>query len=233
MASTNSIRSINDLQEYAFSILEPVLDRSGHVLYSNAASLRKGPVYLLGHNPGGSSEDQAENTIRASLSALPDKKLNNYVDEAWKTASGRSWSKGSAPLQRRVVWLLRELGFQPRDVPASNLIFARSEDVAGSSFGQLADLCWQVHEAILRIVQPRLLLVFGNSQPSPYSFLRQKYGMSDEVTFESGHGSWQCRAFRTKAGMVVVGLPHLSRYNIIGKSAVITWIRGVGRLQTT
>ena len=110
------MKTIGKLRELALSALEPILDRSGYVLYSDAASLRKGPVYLLGHNPGGSPEDQSANTIRASLDALPTKTINNYLDEAWQMASGRSFSRGQAPLQRRVVWLLQELGLPKLNV---------------------------------------------------------------------------------------------------------------------
>ena len=187
-------------------------------------------MYLLGHNPGGSPDDQAANTVRASLEAMPTKTLNNYLDEAWQTASGRSYSKGQAPLQRRVVWLLQELGLRPREVPASNLIFVRSIDVSGILFGELADLCWEVHETILDIVRPRLLVVFGNSEPSPYTYLFEKFNPTGEETIESGHGNWLCRAFRVDGGLSVVGLPHLSRYNIIGKTAVVNWTKKYGAL---
>ena len=213
-----------EIAAYATDQLRPVLANSGYVLYSDAKSLQPCPVCLLGHNPGGSPDDQADATVRASLEALPGKTLNNYLDEAWTTASQRSWSKGQAPLQRRVVWLLQQLGLSPRRVPCSNLIFVRSIDVTGSSFKELSDLCWQVHEQILEIVAPKLLLVFGNSDPSPYSYLSEKLGSTDERTCESGHGNWQCRSFHSR-DYTVVGLPHLSRYNVIGKHDVIRWIK--------
>jgi len=209
----------------ALEVLYPILDRSGYVLYSDAKSLKPCPVYLLGHNPGGSPIDQATATIRASLDTLPSKAINNYLDEAWTTASGRSWPRGQAPLQRRVVWMLGQLGLDPRKVPCSNLIFARSVDVSGSAFLQLSDLCWRVHAELLQVVRPKLLLVFGNSEPSPYTYLREKWSGSSEATIDSGHGNWLCRSFRGPNEFTVVGIPHLSRYNIIGKSAVMNWIR--------
>ena len=192
---------------FATRHLDTVLDRSGYVFYSDAKSLAPCPIYLLGHNPGGSPEDQADATVRASLAALPDKTLNNYLDEAWVTATGRSWSNGQAPLQRRVVWLLQQLGFEPRAVPSSNLIFVRSVDVLGSAFQELSDLCWPVHEYVMGIVQPKLLLVFGNSNPSPYTYLAEKFAPRGEHTELSGHGNWLCRAFTTSTGLTVVGLP--------------------------
>lgn len=213
-----------EIATFATDHLTSVLGESGYVLYSDAKSLQPCPVYLLGHNLGGSPKDQADATVRASLEELPGKTLNNYLDEAWTTASQRSWSKGQAPLQRWVVWLLQQLGLSPRSVPCSNLIFVRSIGVSGSSFRELSDLCWVVHEQIIDIVVPTLLLVFGNSDPSPYSYLSERLGSTNESSCESGHGNWLCRSFGSR-DYTVVGLPHLSRYNVIGKHDVVRWIK--------
>ena len=218
-----SMTKAQHIASLAEVILQPILAKSGIVLYSDAKSLQSCPIYLLGYNPGGSPEDQSDATISSSLKDLPTKQTNNYLDEEWTTASGRSWSKGEAPLQRRVVRLLQQLGFNPRNVPCSNLIFVRSVDVSGISLA-MADLCWKVHEQILEIVMPKLILVFGNSTPSPYQFLKEKYSPLKEELFPSGHGNWMCRSFKTN-GLTVVGLPHLSRYSIIGKHNVIQWIK--------
>jgi len=168
-------------------------------------------------------EDQAEATVRASIDALPTKTMNNYLDEAW-AATQKSWPKGEAPLQQRVVWLLEQLGLNPRKVPCSNLIFVRSAEIAGLPFNELADLCWKVHERILKIVSPKILLVFGNSEPSPYTYLYERLSPTEEKTFPSGHGNWSCRSFNAK-GVTVIGLPHLSRYKVIGKDEVVNWIK--------
>jgi hypothetical protein len=98
------------IAEFAREQLQSVASLSGYVLYSPAETLRKGQVYLLGHNPGGSPEAQAAETIQSSLDALENKTINNYLDEAWTMASGRSFPIGGAPLQRRVDWLLTSLG---------------------------------------------------------------------------------------------------------------------------
>ena len=54
------------------------------------------------------------------------------------------------------------LGLDPRSVAASNLILVRSRDAAGSRFGQFAELCWPVHQEILRLIRPRLVIAYGN-----------------------------------------------------------------------
>lgn len=102
--------------------LQSILRMSGQVLYSAASTLRPGPSYLLGHNPGGDANNRALLTVGGSLDDLPANTINSYLDTRW---SGRL-SIGSSPLQQRVKWLLSELGVDPRDVAASNLIFPRS-----------------------------------------------------------------------------------------------------------
>lgn len=202
--------------------LADVLELSGEVLYSAAATLVPGPVYLLGHNPGGDSANPALSTVGSSLAELPTKTINSYLDTLW---SGRQ--VGQAPLQRRVIWLLRGLDVDPRSVAASNLIFARSRDAAGSRFDQFAGLCWPVHQEILRVVAPRLVISYGNSGQSPYQFLRRRVGVQGDVeeTYPSGHGSWRCRSFVAVSGYRVVGLPHLSRYDISAHPDVLNWIK--------
>ncbi|MGI9076267.1 MAG: hypothetical protein ACR2G6_02915 [Gemmatimonadaceae bacterium] len=205
----------HELAAFGRQHLSTLLGMSGEVLYSGADTLRAGDVYLLGHNPGGDSLNPALPTVGSSLAELPTKSINSYLDTQW---SGRD------TLQRRVIWLLSELEFNPRTVAASNLIFARSRDAATSQFETFAKLCWPVHERILEIVKPRLILVYGNSGSSPFSFLRQKFGTASWEDFPSGHGDWMCRRFEVPGRFNVVGLPHLSRYDITSHRSVIDWI---------
>lgn len=208
-----------EVADFARAQLEPVLGKSGGILYSAAATIRPYPVYLLGLNPGGSPE-RVMNTVRASIDALQSKTTNSYLDESWAGSP-----VGEGRLQRRVRWLLEALGHEPRDVPASNLIFVRSRDAKGIDFERIANTCWPVHEKILKIVRPRLVLVFGNSGISPYSFLFRKYGATVEQTQPSGHGSWLCRSFEVPGHFRVAGLPHLSRYKVIGHEHVVKWLK--------
>jgi hypothetical protein len=207
--------------------LEPLLDLSGEVLFSAVDTMRQGDLYICGLNPGGTGHAPHHHTIREDLQMLPYKTSNNYLDESW-----RGYPRGTSPLQLRLQWLVRELGYDLREVCASNLIFARSRGEDDSGYPAYARICWPVHERILRIVRPKMLLVFGNEfgerARSPFQFLHQHsvlYSSIDSIC--SGHGNWKCRAFLTElAGqpVVVVGLPHLSRYKVIGKAQVVEWI---------
>jgi hypothetical protein len=54
--------------------LRSELTLSGEVLYSAAATLRQGPAYLLGHNPGGDPDDLTLPTLGRSLDELPSRR---------------------------------------------------------------------------------------------------------------------------------------------------------------
>lgn len=199
------------------------LRESGELLYSAASTLRRGELYLLGHNPGGDANDPSLPQLGRTLADLATKDWNSYL-VSW---NGRS--PGQAPLQRRVTWLLQQLGAEPRKVAASNLIFMRSRDAAGSRYRDYSALCWPIHEQILEIVRPRLLLAYGNGALSPYRFLLALYGFPAEEVRPSGHRPWVCRSFVVPGRFRVVGVPHLSRYDISAHRDVASWIKTLPR----
>lgn len=128
--------------------------------------------------------------------------------------------------------MLEKMGYQPREVCSSNLIFIRRRDYRGVEYS-LADVCWPIHDEIIGTVKPNLIIAFGNSATSPYDYLRNKFyaGCRDE-SIPSGHGSWVVRGFDTVINgknTCVIGLPHLSRYSPIGKHNAIEWIKMIGR----
>ncbi|HZL78534.1 MAG TPA: hypothetical protein VFC17_06750 [Candidatus Limnocylindrales bacterium] len=208
-------------------MLDPkILDSNGRFLYSTADTLCRGKIYLLGLNPGGDprkwSKGNREGNVRYSFKYLPQAKCA-YLEEWDKPA-------GQHPLQKRICWLMQELKFDIKKVCANNLIFLRSQSAAKlNNFQELADLCWLAHEFILRIVRPKLMLVYGNLAVSPFNYL-EKIAKNKTVTqiYPSGHGNWNCRFFCGElAGLkvTVIGLPHLSRFDITKHPRVAAWIR--------
>lgn len=114
-----------------------------------------------------------------------------------------------------------------RAVCASNLIFFRSKREGGVDCPKDACECWSIHELILQVVKPKLIVAFGNGEGgSTYSYLRNKFcekKKHGEKTQCSDHSNWKVKSFQgwLKAGsadinhdMWVAGLPHLSRYAI-------------------
>ncbi|UOB05885.1 uracil-DNA glycosylase family protein [[Acidovorax] ebreus] len=214
----------HDIPEIAARSLDGQLDQSGAFLYSSHETIKPGEIYFLGLNPGG----QGGVSLRERLATLLSREENAYLDEAWDNGGG-SYKPGEAPLQKRVGWLLSQLGADTRDVLSTNLIFMQSRDASGVSI-EHAKLCWPVHEALLSIVRPRLILTFGNSSFSPYGYLHALYGGSQRYA-PSGHGDWSVKGFNAQMSwgeVFVAGLPHLSRYDPTDKHHVVDWIKNGG-----
>src|SRR5690606_35182845 len=91
----------SDIQRIARGSLSEVLNESGSILYSSHQTLRKGDIYLLGFNPGGTEGDPLNNAITDLMRTTE----NAYLDQNW-SGNHRTYGNGQAPLQKRVVWLL-------------------------------------------------------------------------------------------------------------------------------
>ena len=187
------------------SILAPIAQRKGEVLYSAAEFLRPSKVYLLGYNPGQGGPDT---TVEEHLKTSFERTDNAWLDEKWK--DGRP-----SPLQNRMKKLFEWAGLDLRSTPSSNLIFAMSNDAQHADY-RLAKVCWPAHQAILEIVQPSTLIVFGNGEDqSPFAFIRDMY-RGDEKQPKHLYGAFSLKRLTTVIDgrhTTVIGLPHLSRYS--------------------
>lgn len=218
----------NELPALAENCLAGFLAQSGAILYSGHDTLRRGDVYLLGFNPGGGDDGTLK--LSGSIANMLVSTENKYLDEVWGDVESRK--EGEAPLQKRVQWLLEAIGLKTRDVCASNLIFVQSRKAEHVDYAAMAKACWPVHEAIIEIVRPRLILAYGNSEVSPYRYLHNIVGgIEDNISIlpDAMHGNWRVRGFATNiAGQqtYVAGLPHLSRYDPRGNAGIVSWLRG-------
>ena len=216
-----------ELPDFARKTLKHLLRKDGEVIYSAHHTLQKGDIYLLGLNPGGVGYVAIDDHIDGMLQ----RKTNSFIDESW-IQKHKKWGPGEAPLQQRVKYLLTALGYSTEDVCASNLIFQTTPNVDELCFG-LAGVCWPFHEAVIEIIKPKLLLTFGNSEVSPYSFVKALFG-GDELTICAEHGKLLWKGFRTVINgheLFVAGLPHMSRYDPKGKPQLIQWLKvNSGRL---
>ncbi|WCL53227.1 hypothetical protein [Gimibacter soli] len=217
-----------DLQVKAREKLKDIQHRTGGILYSGHSTLVKGDIYILGFNPGGAPEDGRP--ISESIDTMLTNDCNAYLCENWLTSDqGPDAPYSRAPLQQRLKWIADQLGYPLQTICASNLIFVKSRR-AGEVPRDLADICWPVHEAILGIVRPKLILAFGNSKTSPFNYLQTPFDCREAVVDHqaAGHGNWKLKRFRAVvkgSPLVVAGLPHLSRYSPCGKEYVADWLR--------
>lgn len=194
----------------------------GATLYSAFDTLKKGKLYILGLNPGGGDSI----TIEQSLDQILDPSYNQYLMQ-WDRAEGEH------PLQKNIQVIAQQFSLKVQEVCASNLIFTRSVGQDGANYSLRNDY-WPIHRRILKIVQPKVIVAFGNGPISPYQHLldiSQNKAETDSV--ESGHGEFACVSFKAEIDnqlMTVIGLPHLSRYHLYtdnpAKKKVLEWIKG-------
>jgi hypothetical protein len=197
-----------------------IQDWCGKVLYSGTNTLKPGPVYMLGFNPGGDPAKEPMTLAEHVEQSPPD--WNEYIDAPWMPR-GVKQPPGRALLQCRVRWLLEKLELKPREVCASNLIFGRSrraEDLPNKQV--LVDRCWPVHQWIMEQVQPRMILGIGGAELTGY--LTKKARVRFIGHYPSGHGNWTCRALEWN-GIRLVVVPHLSLYAIDYHPDVIEWMK--------
>lgn len=207
--------------------LKDVLSEKGELVYSAAKTIRPGPVYVMGLNPGGDPSSN-EMTVGRSLCGLLHQEGNDYLDK-WG-----QYAPGEAPLQKRMAYLLNDvLAVGIEETFATNLVFRNTRSARDLDLENEGNLYWPVHLIFMEIVQPQLLLAFGNSNVSPYAYIlsrcrRDMTLMSDEEKRPAGHGTWQIKRFRARiSGQAtwIVGLPHLSRYDPTRKPHVVEWLR--------
>lgn len=216
--------NLTELKTSLEKVLSPILEKSGSIVFSSASSITKGDLFILGLNPGGESPI----TIKQVLNDLPFITLNAYLDENWGNRKNQHYKMGQHPLQKNYIGLIKALGFDPRSVFSSNLIFTRSRNQEGANYPSHADICWPAHKEFIRIVDPDHILVFGNSKISPYQYIKNKYSLEQNDWKDSGHGSWSCYFCSGEIEgrkRSLIGVPHLSRYYITYHEDVIDWIK--------
>lgn len=211
----------------------PYAEKSGSVFYSQESTLKPGPYYFLGLNPGGgpNPKDPGE-YLKNNL--LPRNDGNAYFDEKW----ARHHDPGCAPLQLRVKAFLSSLKFpdleyrerqqgEPateqeefiKSVCSANLCFLRSRSVEELEREYEKDITGcidrDIQEYIINtLVRPSVIIVNGKQG---YAILKDMlHGLRDEVSLPTGY----YKNGKKRPGVelaffgedkLLVGIPHLSR----------------------
>lgn len=216
---------MSDVLTQAEQYLESVglIDRPGAVLYSSRETLKPGPVYLLGLNPGGSEGATLRDSVEASRMGN-----NAYLDEEW-APGGHVQPRGQATLQRRVQDLCRIMGVQTRDTPASNLAFTRSTGLAAHpGYAGAVEMCAPVHRMFMDVIRPAFVMTFGS-----LDHFASGVKIHSIESREARHGSWKAhRGMAVAFGHEVAfgNVPHISLWASDSRSDVVEWaIAGLSR----
>ena len=187
-----------------------LLGRSGRVFYTgNEAFAGPRSLYLLGLNPGGDPVDQREETIEADLAQqrARNEPWSAYADDRWHGAQPGKWG-----LQQRVLHMLDRLCLDPRDVPASNVVFVRTraETDLRAEKAALLEACWPVHEAVIETLRIKVVVCFGSTAGR---WVRDRTGASRQIDqfVEGNSRGWKSFTHEAPSGLAVVTVSHPGR----------------------
>ena len=211
-------------------------DKSGSIFYSgaNAFSGEK-DLYILGLNPGGSPSEHVDETVASSIAHILENKAKDwsaYRDEPWEGAPPGTWR-----MQPRVLHLLTKLGLNPGEIPASNVIFVRSqrESYIRSEIHQLFQDCWPFHQKVIEELKPKAILCFGKTAGK---LIRQKLNANKLIDefIEENNRKWRTQAFINNEGIKIIVAAHPSvadwRAQDTDPSKMIQRVLGTERAET-
>jgi hypothetical protein len=200
---------ISDPDQFAALVDPNLYDRSGKVFYSGRAAFSApSRLYLLGLNPGGSPVQQAEQTIARNIEAWRSRpaRWSDYLDESW--AGMPPGTYGMAP---RIRHLFEKLSLDPREVPASNVVFVRSAreaDLAAEK-QELLDKCWRVHSAVIEALRISTIVCLGGTAGRSVRARLDANEKAGEFVERNGRG-WRSQAHLNRAGLCIVTATHPS-----------------------
>ncbi len=187
-----------------------VTSRSGSIFYSSQPAFTGNrPLYVLGLNPGGCPEEQAQNTIARHHAGwlTQTKPYSSYVDEKWE---GKE--KSEHGLQPRIRHMFERLDRDLQITPASNVVFVRSRDEASlaSKKNSLIEVCWPVHQAVIDTLGVQVVLCLGKTAGQ---WAREALGAQQffDAFKESNSRGWVSEAHLAPSGKAVVTLTHPGR----------------------
>lgn len=199
------------IEQFAEHVPPELKSISGAVFFSGRDAFT-GPkdLYVLGLNPGGDPIKQRRKTISRHTDGVL-----HHKPDLWSEYTCESWAPNEEPgegrFQRNVIHLIRKLGYDPRDVPASNVIFSRSrriESLESRGPDSLFEACWPFHREVISIIQPRLIVCIGKTFRE---HLQCKTKTEPIDSFKKSYGrSYQTEVFQNERGCGLAFVWHLS-----------------------
>jgi len=235
-----------ELRDLVASSLGPLADSSGSLLYSGLDTLRPGPVYVVGLNPGGPGGKPAAPFLSIADAPFVDETWSAYTRDCWKDhigpcdhldEDGRVREPHLAKHQRNALVLFDALALPAEQVLSTNCIFGRSRAISKIKDETCCDLaaweaaCWTVHQRLLDVVRPTWIISFGyGARTSPFGLWRQRAGSPKFRPVGAGRrGGWTYEgAFdlgegRQPLSARMLGIPHPSYFAL--SEDVVDFIR--------
>jgi uracil-DNA glycosylase len=114
-------------------------------------------------------------------------------------------------MQPRVLHMFKQLGLNPDDVPASNVVFVRSnrEAALAAEKNELLASCWPVHDAVINKMGVKTIACFGRTAGR---WVRGLLAANEKVGefVEQNSRRWTSEAHSSHSGLTVVTVTHPS-----------------------
>ncbi|MEO0669180.1 MAG: uracil-DNA glycosylase family protein [Pseudomonadota bacterium] len=189
--------------------IESAYQKSGNalgwrLLASPEETLKGADVAFVGLNPGGKVDDPSHPRF-----AVPGKSA--YIDESWN-----GFPPGQSPLQKQVRKLFQMLRVVPEEVLSGNLVPFRSPTWnALPSKRSALDFGFELWRQILERAKPSLVVGMGGDATRQLARLLRA-DTSERIPLGWGKVTGTRAAH---AQGYLVGLPHLSRFPVVGRQA--------------
>lgn len=178
-------------------------DLGWRLLASPIRVLDGAKIGFIGLNPGGSVVDPKHATLAPSASA--------YVTECWA-----GFPAGKSPLQMQVRRLFGALGVPPDEVLAGNLVPFRSPNWSSLPHKERATAFGKaIWRDIFAQTRPEIVVAMGRLV---YEAMAEILSAEQLPNIASGWGNVPIRR-GINGKTQLVGLPHLSRFSLIGRTA--------------
>lgn len=201
--------------EKAYAKISPKLGY--RFLYSSKKTFKADvPLLLLATNPGGKNYEKPILSVEGG---------NAYRTERWDDG-------GLSTLQKQIEVLFRLLNRRgtgsSEDLMdktlSANFCFFRSQSWSALEKEEPMKFSWEIWEEALKFLRPRTIITIGQV---PYwgayhILIDDGYSVDSEETFPTNWGKILIRTSilkKAKRRVVIVGLPHLSRFAIFGRDA--------------
>ena len=198
------------IEEFAELVPESLLHKPGFVFFSGRRAFgASSDLYILGANPGGNSGYEPDNTVSKNMELVL-----REAREDWSAYKDDCWGPGCTKnrLQRGLLHLFEKLQLNPGEVPASDVVFLRSQSLGEleGNFDHWAKTCWPFHQAVIDRLGVKVVACIGKRAGN---WVRHQLNAHELIDWfsERNKRRWESHSHRSKKGIIVVTLSHPSQ----------------------
>ena len=192
------------VEEFAALVPESLRDEPGRVFYSGWRAFEsENNLYVLGLNSSGDPGSVAD-SVQSNIDRVLRGELENWS----------RYEEGNNPFHHGMLHLFKNIGRDPKTVPASNLVFLRSQSAKSLGRAQLkrlATCCWCFHRAVIEKLNIRVVVCLGTKAGKAVRGFLNAFDPPIDSFVEDNDRKWRSYTVRNSDGIFIVQLTHPSR----------------------